>query len=49
MAIPMQKIRSGKDVELADLGNLVVGPAHRLAGRVVLADGAVIPAIRVCL
>ena len=42
-AIPIQKIHSGKDGELADVGNLVVGPAHRLTGRVVLADGAAIP------
>jgi beta-lactamase regulating signal transducer with metallopeptidase domain/uncharacterized GH25 family protein len=42
-AIPIQKIHSGKDGELTDIGNLVVGPAHRLAGRVVLADGATVP------
>ncbi len=42
-AIPIQIIRSDKDGELTDIGNLVVGPAHRLAGRVELADGATIP------
>lgn len=42
-AIPLQKIHSDGDGKLTDIGNLVVGPAHRLAGRVVLADGAAIP------
>jgi len=43
-AIPLRTIHAGKDGEVTDIGNLVVGPAHRLAGRVVLADGAEIPA-----
>jgi beta-lactamase regulating signal transducer with metallopeptidase domain/uncharacterized GH25 family protein len=43
-AIPIQKFHSGKDGEVTDVGDLVVSPAHRLAGRVELADGAAIPA-----
>ncbi|MGN6644591.1 MAG: carboxypeptidase-like regulatory domain-containing protein, partial [Verrucomicrobiota bacterium] len=42
-AIPIQTIRSGKDGEVTRLGDLVVGPANRLAGRLVLADGKPIP------
>ena len=42
-AIPLKTIHAGKDGEVTDIGDLVVGPAHRLAGRVVLADGAEIP------
>ena len=43
-AIPLKTIHAGKDGDVTDIGNLVVAPAHRLAGRVVLADGAMIPA-----
>ena len=43
-AIPLQTVHAAKDGELTDIGNLVVGPAHRLSGRVLLADGASIPA-----
>lgn len=42
-AVPIQKIRSGKDGETTDTGDLIATPAHRLAGRVVLADGAPLP------
>src|ERR1022692_2967400 len=43
-AIPIQKIHSAKDGGTTDAGNLLVGPAHRLAGRVVLSDGEPVPA-----
>lgn len=43
-AIPLQKIHTGKDGETTQAGNLAVGPAHRLSGRVVLSDGQPIPA-----
>ena len=43
-AIPLKTIHAGKDGEVTDIGNLVVAPAHRLTGRVMLADGAMIPA-----
>lgn len=43
-AIPIQKFRAGKDGELTDIGDLTVGPAHRLRGRVVLSDGQPLPA-----
>jgi uncharacterized GH25 family protein len=43
-AIPLRKIHVGKDGETTDVGDLVVGPAYRLAGRVVLADGQPVPA-----
>ena len=43
-AIPIQKIHSGKDGQTTEAGKLVIGPAHRLAGRVVLDDGAAVPA-----
>jgi uncharacterized GH25 family protein len=42
-AAPVRKIRSGRDRETTDAGDLVVVPAHRLAGRVVLADGQPLP------
>jgi beta-lactamase regulating signal transducer with metallopeptidase domain/uncharacterized GH25 family protein len=38
-AIPIQKIHTGKDGETTQVGDLVVGPAHRLSGRVELSDG----------
>jgi len=42
-AVPIQKIHSGKDGETTDTGDLIAAPAHRLAGRVVLADGQPLP------
>ncbi|MGA9779713.1 MAG: M56 family metallopeptidase [Verrucomicrobiia bacterium] len=42
-AAPIQEIHSGKDRETTDVGDLVAAPAHRLAGRVVLAAGAPLP------
>ena len=42
-AVPKQQLHAGKDGELTDLGSLTVVPAHRVAGQVVLADGAPIP------
>jgi beta-lactamase regulating signal transducer with metallopeptidase domain/uncharacterized GH25 family protein len=42
-AVPIQNIHSAKDGETTDVGDLVAVPAHRLAGRVVLADGAPLP------
>ena len=43
-AIPLQTVHAPGDGELTDVGNLVVSPGYRLSGRVVLADGASIPA-----
>jgi hypothetical protein len=43
-AIPLRIIHAGKDGEVTDVGDLVVGPAYRLAGRVKLADGSKLPA-----
>ena len=37
-AIPLKTIHAGKDCEVTDIGNLVVAPAHRLTGKVVLSD-----------
>ena len=42
-AVPIQKIHSGKDGETTDVGDLIAAPAHRLAGRVVLANGQPLP------
>jgi beta-lactamase regulating signal transducer with metallopeptidase domain/uncharacterized GH25 family protein len=42
-AVPVRQIRTGKDGETTDAGDLPVAPAHRLAGRVVLADGLPLP------
>ena len=42
--IPVQRIHTGKDGETTDAGDLVAAPGHRLAGRVVLADGQPVPA-----
>jgi beta-lactamase regulating signal transducer with metallopeptidase domain len=41
--IPIQTIHTGKDGESTDVGALAIGPAYRLAGRVVLADGKPVP------
>ncbi len=41
--IPIQKFHSGKDGESVDVGELAVGPGHRLKGRVQLADGNPVP------
>jgi beta-lactamase regulating signal transducer with metallopeptidase domain/uncharacterized GH25 family protein len=43
-AIPIQTIRTGKDDETTDAGDLMIGPGHRFAGRVALSDGSPIPA-----
>jgi hypothetical protein len=43
-AIPLRQIHVGKDGETTDVGDLVIGLAYRLAGRVVLADGQPVPA-----
>jgi hypothetical protein len=42
-AIPIKKIRVSADGSSKDAGELTVAPAHRLAGRVVLADGTPVP------
>ena len=42
-AIPPQKIQTPEDGATVDAGDLLVGPALRLAGRVVLADGQWVP------
>ena len=41
-AISAQRVRSAKDGDTTDIGDLTVRPAYRLAGQVVLADGAAI-------
>ncbi|MEO5801947.1 MAG: M56 family metallopeptidase, partial [Verrucomicrobiota bacterium] len=42
-AIGVTKVRSGKDGETSDVGDLMVSGAQRLAGRVDLADGKPVP------
>jgi beta-lactamase regulating signal transducer with metallopeptidase domain len=42
-AVRPQPLHTGKDGETTDAGDLVAMPAHRLAGRVVLADGQPLP------
>ncbi|HEY3853936.1 MAG TPA: M56 family metallopeptidase [Verrucomicrobiae bacterium] len=42
-AIASTHISTGADGSTADAGDLTVGPAHRIAGRVILDDGAPIP------
>ena len=42
-AVPPRQIYTGKDGETTDVGDLTARPAHRLAGRVVLADGEALP------
>jgi hypothetical protein len=42
-AVPPRQIHTGKDGETTDAGDLVAGPAHRLAGRVVLSDDQPVP------
>jgi hypothetical protein len=40
----VRKIKAGKDGEITSVGDLVVEPAFRIAGRLVLAGGAPLPA-----
>jgi beta-lactamase regulating signal transducer with metallopeptidase domain len=42
-AVRLEPLHTGKDGETTDAGDLVAAPAHRLAGRVVLADGQPLP------
>ncbi|MDB6019134.1 MAG: hypothetical protein JWR19_3623 [Pedosphaera sp.] len=42
-AIPIVKLHTGSDGETTEVGDLVVVPAYRLSGRVVLADGQAVP------
>ncbi|HZI32602.1 MAG TPA: M56 family metallopeptidase, partial [Candidatus Binatia bacterium] len=42
-AVPIRQIHSDKDGATTDVGDLIVEPAHRLAGRVKLADGQPLP------
>jgi hypothetical protein len=42
-AIAVTEVATGKDGETLNMGDLAVGPAHRLAGKVVLSDGKSIP------
>jgi beta-lactamase regulating signal transducer with metallopeptidase domain/uncharacterized GH25 family protein len=42
-AIPTGSVTSGADGEITDVGDLMVRPAHRLSGRVVLEGGGEIP------
>ncbi len=42
-AVPVQKIHTAADGQATEIGDLIVGPAHRLQGRVVLADGQPVP------
>jgi len=41
--VPLQKFRTATDGKTTDLGDLIVHPAFRLQGRVVLADGQPLP------
>ncbi len=43
-AVPPRPVQTGKDGETIDAGDLVAGPANRLAGCVVLADAQPLPA-----
>jgi beta-lactamase regulating signal transducer with metallopeptidase domain/uncharacterized GH25 family protein len=43
-AVPARQIHTGQDGETTDAGELAVEPAHRVAGRVVLADDQPVPA-----
>jgi hypothetical protein len=42
-SVPPRQIHTGKDGETTDAGDLAAGPAHRLAGRVMLSDGQPVP------
>ena len=42
-ALPIHEVRSGSDAGEVAVGELKLGPAHRLAGRVMLADGKPLP------
>jgi len=42
-AVPIQKFRTGADGAITEIGDLIVGPAYRLQGRVVLSDGQPVP------
>ncbi|MGD0815574.1 MAG: hypothetical protein ABSA83_18430 [Verrucomicrobiota bacterium] len=43
-SVAPRQVHTGKDGETTDAGDLVAGPAHRLAGRVALSDGRPVPA-----
>jgi hypothetical protein len=42
-AIPVRHLRTGTHGETVELGDVEVGPGHRMSGRVVLADGKPLP------
>jgi uncharacterized GH25 family protein len=42
-AIAITEVTTGKDGETLNVGDLTVGPAHRLAGKAVLSDGKSVP------
>ena len=42
-AVALQKIHTGGDGEITDVGDLVAEPAHRVAGHIKLADGQPLP------
>jgi hypothetical protein len=42
-ALPIHEVPAGSDASEVALGELQLGPAHRLAGRVVLSDGKPLP------
>lgn len=43
-AVGVREVRTGKNGSVADVGDLEVRAGHKLSGRVVLADGKVVPA-----
>ncbi|MGO9464029.1 MAG: carboxypeptidase-like regulatory domain-containing protein [Isosphaeraceae bacterium] len=42
-AVPIHKVKTGSDGTTTDVGDLVVQDGHKLAGRIVLDDGKVVP------
>ncbi len=48
-AVPAQTVHTGKDGKTTDVGDMNVAPGFRLAGRVVLVDGAPIPPLAVLM
>jgi hypothetical protein len=42
-SLPLRRVSVGKAKSLVDLGDIATGPAHTLAGRIVLTDGKPVP------
>jgi hypothetical protein len=42
-ALPLRRVNVGESGSLVDLGDLELGPAHKISGHIVLTNGALVP------